>query len=121
MRLTQAAIVAILAFTVAATPIQARQDVQTTDLKPAPDHYLPKCFDKYGKEVTCGMEHEQQPDKGMFATTAELLRRMPLTSPQSLRALLRRRNPSIVGHRLPAIVLPVDARCRTRQSKTGRS
>lgn len=94
MRLNQAAVVAILAFTVAATPIQARQDVQTTDHKSAPDHYMPKCFDKHGKEVACGKEHEQQPDKSAFAVTTKLSSEMILTSIQSLMILLRKRSTS---------------------------
>lgn len=55
MRLTQAAIVAVLAFTVAAKPIQARDDVQSTNgYKPAPDPYPVKCYDHYGNEKPCG-------------------------------------------------------------------
>ena len=53
MRLTQAAVVAILAFTVAAKPIQARQDVQSTDYKTTPDPYPAKCWDHSGKEKPC--------------------------------------------------------------------
>ena len=64
MRLTQAAVVAILAFTVASTPIQARQqDVQATNELKTPDHYVPKCYDHAGKEKPCQKEPEKQPDK----------------------------------------------------------
>lgn len=62
MRLTQAAIVAILAFTVASKPIEARQDVQSTnEYKAHPDPYPAKCYDGYGKEKTCDDEKDKDP------------------------------------------------------------
>lgn len=55
MRFSQAAVVAILAFTVTAKPLQARQDVQTNDYKTTPDPYPVKCYDKHTKkEKPCG-------------------------------------------------------------------
>lgn len=72
MRLTQAAVVAILAFTVAATPIQARQqDVKAVDEYKTPDSYVPKCYDHEGKEKPCEKEPEKQPGKS--ASTVETM------------------------------------------------
>ncbi|KAJ8116444.1 hypothetical protein OPT61_g2143 [Boeremia exigua] len=53
MRLTQAAVVAFLALTVAANPLQARDD----SYKPNP--YPAKCWDNYGREKAC----DDKPDK----------------------------------------------------------
>lgn len=88
MRLTQAAIIAVLAFTVAANPIQVRSDVESTpEYKAAPETKYPvddkkdspppapqpgyptheptpdpkKCYDAYGKEVKCGAEVPKYP------------------------------------------------------------
>jgi len=52
MRLTQAAVVAILAFTVAAKPIQARRDVQpTTEYETTPEVNYPVDDDKKNATV----------------------------------------------------------------------
>lgn len=64
MRLNQAAIVAILAFTVASKPIEARQDVQSTNgYNVHPDPYPVKCYDNYGKEKACDDDKEKDPKK----------------------------------------------------------
>lgn len=51
MRLTQATVVASLALTVAAKPLQARDDISSNnDYKTNPDPYLAKCHDGSGRE-----------------------------------------------------------------------